>query len=221
LSSSGTASDRGAAAGEVSYRQALPEDLPAVARLFLRAFPESVAHYARGPVKPDSMEDAFAVCLDAEPGAFQLALVGGTVVGYIFAPLYLPALFSTALRRGHLLRMAGRYLTGKYGIGLRPVLVAGLNFWHLWREALQPRLRCDARVFSVAVDPALQGRGLGSGLLRQALAYLRGRGARCVRLEVRPDNTPAVRAYERAGFAVRGRTRDTQGEWLVMLMELG
>jgi ribosomal protein S18 acetylase RimI-like enzyme len=166
------------------------------------------------------MEDAFAVCLDAEPGAFTVALVGETVAGYIFAPLYLPGLFTTAFRRGHLWRMAGRYVRGHYGVGLRPVLVAGLNFWHLWREALQPGLRCDARVFSVAVDPGFQGHGLGTGLMRAAMQYLRGRGARCVRLEVRPDNTAAVRVYEKAGFTVRGRTRDTQGEWLVMLMEL-
>jgi [ribosomal protein S18]-alanine N-acetyltransferase len=212
--------DAGATADQVCYRLALPADLPAVARLFLRAFPESVAHYARGPVAPGVMEDAFAVCLDAEPGAFQVAVVGGEVAGYIFAPVYLPGLFSAALRRGHLWRMAGRYLSGAYGVGLRPVLVAARNFWHLWREALQPSLRCDARVFSVAVDPGFQGRGLGTGLLREALAYLRGRAARCVRLEVRPENVAAVRVYERAGFSVRGRTRDTQGEWLVMLMEL-
>jgi len=41
-----------------------------------------------------------------------------------------------------------------------------------------------------------------------------------VRLEVRPDNHPALQVYQRWGFVPSGVTRDSQGEWLIMLKEM-
>jgi len=55
--------------------------------------------------------------------------------------------------------------------------------------------------------------------VQKGLAYLAACGAPRVRLEVRPDNTAALRLYERLGFATVGRTRDSQGEWLIMIRE--
>lgn len=46
--------------------------------------------------------------------------------------------------------------------------------------------------------------GTGRHLLEQALAVARGAGARGVRLEVRDDNTAAIRLYEDVGFALCG-----------------
>lgn len=54
-----------------------------------------------------------------------------------------------------------------------------------------------AWVAMVLVDPALRGRGLGTGLMRHALAFLESRGVRTVRLDATPLGQPI---YEKLGF---------------------
>jgi hypothetical protein len=53
-------------------------------------------------------------------------------------------------------------------------------------------------VAMVLVDPAARGRGVGTALMRHALAFLDGRGVRAVRLDATPLGRPL---YERLGFA--------------------
>ena len=55
-------------------------------------------------------------------------------------------------------------------------------------------------VMTVAVDPAYQGRGVGDALVGELVQRARDRGATALLLEVRADNTPALRLYERHGF---------------------
>ena len=57
-----------------------------------------------------------------------------------------------------------------------------------------------ARLYSIAVDPAWRGRGLGATLLTDAEAQARRAKARALRLEVRADNTSAVALYEARGY---------------------
>jgi ribosomal protein S18 acetylase RimI-like enzyme len=57
-----------------------------------------------------------------------------------------------------------------------------------------------ARLYSIAVDPAARGLGIGRRLLRAAERTARSLGARELRLEVRQDNTSAVGLYEAAGY---------------------
>jgi [ribosomal protein S18]-alanine N-acetyltransferase len=60
--------------------------------------------------------------------------------------------------------------------------------------------RHQADVQTVAVAPAAQGSGLGGVLLQDLLAEAGRRGCSEVLLEVRVDNGPARRLYERFGF---------------------
>jgi GNAT superfamily N-acetyltransferase len=55
-----------------------------------------------------------------------------------------------------------------------------------------------AWVAMVLVDAAVRGRGIGTALMRHALAYLDGRGVRSVRLDATPLGQPI---YEKLGFA--------------------
>jgi [ribosomal protein S18]-alanine N-acetyltransferase len=57
-----------------------------------------------------------------------------------------------------------------------------------------------ARLTSIAVAKDRAGRGLGGGLLAAAEADARRHGAAVLRLEVRSDNAPAIRLYDRAGY---------------------
>jgi [ribosomal protein S18]-alanine N-acetyltransferase len=65
----------------------------------------------------------------------------------------------------------------------------------------------EAFVQTMAVAPAAQGRGLGARLLVALLAEAERRGQRTVSLEVRADNVPAQRLYERHGFTRTGVRR--------------
>jgi GNAT superfamily N-acetyltransferase len=55
------------------------------------------------------------------------------------------------------------------------------------------------------VDPGVRGRGAGRALVDAAIAWARSRGLDRLELWVTKGNGPAVRLYERAGFADTGR----------------
>jgi ribosomal protein S18 acetylase RimI-like enzyme len=57
-----------------------------------------------------------------------------------------------------------------------------------------------ARLYSIAVAASERGNGLGEALLAAAAHAARRRGSRRLRLEVRSDNAPAQRLYERLGY---------------------
>jgi ribosomal protein S18 acetylase RimI-like enzyme len=57
-----------------------------------------------------------------------------------------------------------------------------------------------ARLYSIAVDPAERGTGLGAALLAAAERAARRQGAHRLRLEVRQDNPAAIALYETRGY---------------------
>jgi len=62
------------------------------------------------------------------------------------------------------------------------------------------KTRHRASVFTVYVDAAHRGGGLGAALVEQALAHARATGVRVVHLTVTVGNAGARRVYERLGF---------------------
>lgn len=58
----------------------------------------------------------------------------------------------------------------------------------------------SARLYSLVVDAAARGRGLGATLLADALAAARRHGCIRMHLEVRADNRAAIALYRHAGF---------------------
>jgi ribosomal-protein-alanine N-acetyltransferase len=62
-----------------------------------------------------------------------------------------------------------------------------------------------ARLYSIVVDPARRGLGLGETLLADALQQARLAGKTELRLEVREDNASAIALYQRMGFTPFGR----------------
>jgi ribosomal protein S18 acetylase RimI-like enzyme len=63
----------------------------------------------------------------------------------------------------------------------------------------------DAWLTEIWIDESARGNGAGSAALAALEPELRALGVRALHLQVRPDN-PAVRVYERAGFATVPRT---------------
>ena len=57
-----------------------------------------------------------------------------------------------------------------------------------------------ARIYSIAVDARFRGMGIGDLLLGAAETAARQHPVAAIRLEVRPDNTAAIRLYGKHGY---------------------
>jgi len=65
-----------------------------------------------------------------------------------------------------------------------------------------------ARLYSIAVDGAARGRGVGRRLLAEAERAALRRGRRAMRLEVRRDNGASLALFQGAGYRQFGETAD-------------
>ena len=65
-----------------------------------------------------------------------------------------------------------------------------------------------ARLYSLAIDPALRGYGLGMQLFDDVRRQAHAAGCNLLRLEVRLDNTAAISLYRRAGCTESGLIPD-------------
>ena len=70
----------------------------------------------------------------------------------------------------------------------------------------------SGRVYSLAVDPALRGRGIGQQLMREMVEQLRHRAVGRIYLEVEASNAPAIHLYQRLGFDSVGTLPDYYGD---------
>ena len=66
-------------------------------------------------------------------------------------------------------------------------------------------------IWTIEVMAPYRRRGVGARLLSELEEALRARGARECYLEVRADNEPAIRLYERAGYERTGLLHDYYG----------
>lgn len=76
----------------------------------------------------------------------------------------------------------------------------------------------SARLYSLAVAPAVAGRGIGGRLLAAVEGAARRRNAVRLRLEVRADNRQAIRFYEKAGYTPIGRRPDYYSDGMTALL---
>lgn len=86
------------------------------------------------------------------------------------------------------------------------------------------RGKSRARLYSIAVDPALRGRGVGRAILTHLAQQLFRRGQRRLSLEVRSADDAARRFYERFGFTLLERLPgyyDDGAEALRLVVDLG
>jgi ribosomal protein S18 acetylase RimI-like enzyme len=69
-------------------------------------------------------------------------------------------------------------------------------------------------LYWIAVDPALQGRGIGRALYGAFAAHMQARGGRNIRIETssKEDYAATGGFYDRLGFAITGRLRDFYAE---------
>jgi len=191
---------------------------PAV-RIFLDAFRDGVQQVYGDHPKPDAMVDVWSFAREVEPEAFLAARLDSTLAGYALFTSSVSKLERRAILSGKVMLWVLRALSGRYGI-------RWLNLARqLWNKVLfigtsrNFRTKGDAQLLNIAVAPDARGRGVAKALLVAGMHYFANRGVPEVRLEVEPDNSPAIAAYQEVGFVERGRMRNTYGEWIVMTAE--
>lgn len=66
----------------------------------------------------------------------------------------------------------------------------------------------EAHVTTVAVSPNAQRQGIGEALMRELLARCKDAGCTCSTLEVRSQNDPAIKLYEKLGYVACATRRN-------------
>jgi ribosomal protein S18 acetylase RimI-like enzyme len=191
-------------------------EIDSAVRIFFDGFAENARRLYGNPPKPDAMVDVWTFARNLEPGGFLGAHAGGDLVGYALFTSSVHRLQRVALTSGRALVWALRALTGRYGLRWSAL------FGQLWNKmifvgsASEYRTTGDAQLLNIAVAPAARGAGAAGALVEHGMQYLASRAIHEVRLEVQPNNAPAIAVYRRAGFQERGRMRNAYGDWIVM-----
>ncbi len=78
-----------------------------------------------------------------------------------------------------------------------------------WTGGIRP-----GYIHRLAIDPPLQGAGIGGNMMDDAIQILRRAGCDCVRCDTNRENRRAMRLYEKMGFRICGTVQweDTEGE---------
>lgn len=207
----------------VEIRLCRAGDLPAAAAIYRRSFATSVDAFLSGASPEQKLfEDLFSLLYRALPGDLFVLEEDGRVQGYLVAlSRRIEWLWGYTICSGTLFLWAGRLLLGRYGVPLQaiPGIVRNKLCFVSTEKVRSPRGRYG-RILSIALAEECRGRGWGRRLVKHALEHFAELGLDRVKLEVRPENLPAVRTYTGQGFIGAGRTRDLQGEWLVMIKKL-
>ena len=117
------------------------------------------------------------------------------------------------LARGYNDEALGRYLTtigSGLALAIRDEDAVGFIGWY--RIEARPALKLD----KLYVRPEHHGEGIGRLLIEHVVAKARAADCTAVTLNVNRNNTNAVRAYERCGFAIRERGDFPIGNGFVM-----
>lgn len=198
-------------------------DIGRIARVYVEAFPESVKFFF-GDSTPERVvkivSAGFHVLWQAGCGFIVARESDGDVQGYCIIAADEAEVRASFFKNAVWLGFVKDLLRGRIPLRLNEAARLAANGAVLLLSYLvAPRnyaCRAGARIFSIAVRKAARGRGLGRELLKRALAFATGKGAKVIKLEVRPENQAAVHLYRSAGFREVGKVKDLQGPWLAM-----
>ena len=187
----------------VQVRDASEGDLPAVAAVHVKAFPGSVL----GGLGLDAVARNYRYQLNGPHDLTALvAMDGDEVIGFLFGGLFRGSTIGFVKdERWFLARRVARHpeilLRGvgwnRITLGVR--LLARRSS-QAAPEAPDAVPRRSFGVLAIAVDPSVQGRGVGGLLMAEATSRARAQGNLSMHLTVHPTNTSAVAFYRMLGW---------------------
>lgn len=177
-------------------------------QVFQRAF---------GAEHSNALLDVWNFLACAQPHGFLAARQDGRLVGYAIFVESLSRIQARAIRSGEVLKWLLHALTGRYKFKISAKLRSLRNKAKFLFSGQKFRTKGDAQLLNIAVEPSAQGEGIAKKLIIAGLSAMRAAGVPEIRLEVRPWNRSAIQVYEATGWREVGRTRDLEGEWIVMV----
>jgi len=201
----------GAERGSVEVRDIAPGDVPAVAALHRRMFPDYFLSH---------MGQRFLECFYREfvlwaENCATVADLEGQVVGFVAGSADSANLYRRLYRR-RFLTIGGLVVARFFADGyvrrhvFRRLPHVGLAIRSLFtRRSRRPPGTPDpdsgeplACLLSIAVSPEHRGRGIAEQMVDQFCGQLRGCGAREVLLSARPENKRAIAFYKKSGWTL-------------------
>jgi len=194
------------------------QHIDSVVDIFCSAFENSILFFT--PLNEELkgfLKDAFILLHKVYEEGFIIAKEGEKVYGYAIMVDDIKILWLESISSGLLAKAAINLIKGNYGIDLNTFLKIIKNklFYLKFEIGSVP----SAQLLSIGVHPDFHGKGVGRGLLKEGIKYIDSLGIKRIKLEVRPENTAAVKLYTQYGFEVVGEERDLQGKWLVMIRQ--
>ena len=197
----------------VSVRPARDADLLAVAELHVAAFPESVL----GQLGVEAVRRNYVWQLHGPHDVTALvAELGDRPVGFLFGGVFRGSTIGFVKSQkfflaGQVLRHP-RVLLDRIGLDrIRLALRLVSSRWSTPAPEVPAAVpRSSFGVLAIAVDPAVQGHGVGRALMATASAAAVGEGFESMHLSVHPDNRQAVSFYESLGWR---RAPEDDGTW--------
>ncbi len=185
---------------KVVVRRLEVDDLDAVVRIHMAAFPKSaLTLLGAGAVRRYYTWQLLGPHDVTASGAF----IGSNLVGYSFSGVFQGAT-SGFLKKNRWYLMI-RVLSHPWLISnplIRERLRLGARILGSKKRAGKPAVdkRRSFGILSIAVDPSVQGSGVGQMLMRNAETTARTLGFNQMHLTVNPENDQAVRFYEKLNW---------------------
>lgn len=89
-----------------------------------------------------------------------------------------------------------KWLLGLYGFGIRPVWKILTNKIDFFKFQTKYAREISAQILSIGTLKSYRGKSIGTKLVEAGLEFLKSKGVKEVKLEVRPDNLPAIKLYK-------------------------
>lgn len=203
-----------ASSPSVTLRTLTHADVPQISAIHMRAFPRR----AMTALGSEAVARYYAWLLaEVHPHAYRMgAFDGEHLLGFNFAGRYNGALsgFLQHNRNFLIAKVAARPWLLLTNDLFRARIALALRL--LRRRPMKPAAQRaitpprEFGILAIAVDPTVQGGGVGRLLMQDAEAEALRRGARVMNLSVDQDNAQAIRFYEHAGWY---KVIDAAGMW--------
>lgn len=190
-----------------------------ITNIFCEAFVDSIQYFT---LINDKLKKAFQDIFDflqeeQGQGFFVAVSERGEVLGYIVMIDDAKNMWKSAITSGFILKIIKNYIAGEYGLDFETIynIIRNKLFYMKFEMGTKP----SAQLLSIAVHPKYHGKGIGRKLIARGLQYIESLGIERIKLEVRPENIPALKLYESFGFCPIGQAQDLQGAWVVMMKD--